>query len=265
MYGKSFCFVVVVCSTLSACGGGSGNSGADVAFSVNRTLIDNGYYNSGYTKYNAAGEVIASRLGSIDYDTNTISYVDALVDGQPVRTTHRYNDQGDLVSAEGFAEDGTLGNTVLYDSDENGRLLGWSMSGSTTSTTVLDYNDAGQLVTRTTEISMPDEETIVYNFSYDASGRLNTKIVDNLASPSPADRTTFGYNSLGLINVISKDIDSNGDLDKYERLTYDEANNLVGVSIFDEAGALDERFEFSYEPADEPLFNRYMRKLLYAP
>lgn len=247
-----------------------------------RSFINNGYYLTTMQEFESDGSLRSTETHVIDYIANTITQTSTSEFEQILDGIYTYNEQGDIASISYYADipgetqDPDTGlvetgrSTAIYENDRMISLFNEQLFGNESDSTIaFTYNPDGTLLRSETTLNDgtgTDSQDYTYNngqlvsiretdvelpgvvinhiFAMDTEGRLASKTTTNDTSGAEG---IFAGNLAGSVETYS----------------YDSDGNLAEIAYSTPEGTQTGREAYTYERADEPVFNFSNLALFY--
>lgn len=269
-------FVTAVFSNLSACGSSNDDAGTESVFdesiiaetpSLQINTVPsaiNGYFLSRETTEFADGSVIRDHSFVLNSDERTMSRTDF---GQSTEAgtevVHFFNEAGLIISRENRDESGVAYQTFNSEYDSNRRLIASkSFNGADPFLTgIFEYS--GNILTRKEfNSSVNGSSFSETTYTYSTEGVLEASA---LTSPLIRKRLVNNYvfDSESRLSTVLEMDSTTSIVESTVTIEYDENNNVVSMSEFDESGELSILTTFEYTAAEGNIPNLNLHDIIY--
>ncbi len=245
--------VILLCSFVIACGGGSDEGVSSVSLYAKGF---NGYIITSEKEYDPSGVLLSTRTYSIDKTNNVI--------------TKTYSDSGDT-RVYYYNSSGQVEREVVIDADDQG--AGGSYSNDSW-VAYFSYNGLGLVEERTRDYSIDGDIDSSQTWTYSGDGYLESRSYDGdndgftdteitytwkngqkltrKIAEADGSSTTYSYSYTGdntLPDTRTEDQGSDGSIERTLEYSVDTNNNRVLFSFFNEIGELTSYWVEEYESA----------------
>ena len=259
--------------SLSGCGGDGGDAAAGPSDDDPFTSgIVNGFFNTTRLEKDGLGAIVRDSTFVVDASTNRVERTTLDADGRVIgRGRLFYGEGGELVRDEGLGPDGGLSRRTDYEHDADGRLVAVTTQsfGEDAQRTreTLSFDGDGRLVRRDARDLVTDEALSADVFTLGEDGRFlaRERTLFDAGEAFAVDLYAYRHDALGRIDGRDTDFDSDGTVDRVERLVRDEDGNVVLQTIAGPDGALLSTDEYGWSAIDEPIWNLWLRIHRYFP
>jgi len=269
-------FVVAGFVSLSACS--SSNDDAVVENATDESIIAetpspqsntvpsaiNGFFLSRETAQFGDGSVIRDRSFVLDSAERTLSRIDSgQSTGAGFDVVHFFDDSGLIISRENRDESGVASQTFNSEYDSNRRQIASnSFNGADPFLTgIFEYS--GNFLTRKEINSSVDGSSFSETtYSYSTEGVLEASMLTSPLLREPLVNN-YVFDSEGRLSTVMEMDSTNSMIESTVTIEYDENNNVVSMSEFDESGELSILTTFEYTATEGNVPNLNLHDIIY--
>ena len=238
--------------------------------------VVNGFVEVTRTDFDADGTALYGETRVVDADGDRVlARFDEDADGtDDAEATFDYDGSGNLVRAA-FDDGESLAFVETHEHDGNGLLLESvyreSVGRRAVELTAFEYDEIGRLLTRSVfDVDRAGPLLGRTTYSYGADGLPESGLeldfdrddfvgADGAGEPASVRRESYEHDGSGRLTALRFDADDDGLIDGSIEYGYDERGNVVRLERLDAAGETTRVEEYGYEPAPEPIYNRWLR------
>ena len=238
--------------------------------------IVNGFVEVGRIDLDADGTALYEETRVVDADGDRVlARFDENADGiDDAEATFDYDGSGNLVRAT-FDDGESLAFVETHEHDEDGLLLESVYEESTgrraVELTAFEYDETGRLLTRSVfDVDRAGPLLSRATYSYGADGLAESGLelafdrddfvgTDGVGEPVSMRRESYEHDGSGRLTALRFDANDDGLVDGSVEYGYDANGNVTRLERLDADGEVTRAEEYRYEPAPEPIYNRWLR------
>jgi len=224
----------------------------------------NGFFLSRETAQFGDGSVIRDRSFVLDSAERTLSRIDSgQSTGAGFDVVHFFDDSGLIISRENRDESGVASQTFNSEYDSNRRQIASnSFNGADPFLTgIFEYS--GNFLTRKEINSSVDGSSFSETtYSYSTEGVLEASMLTSPLLREPLVNN-YVFDSEGRLSTVMEMDSTNSMIESTVTIEYDENNNVVSMSEFDESGELSILTTFEYTATEGNVPNLNLHDIIY--